>query len=828
MWLNKLVLCRMEQENQLYNRTSSGADFFRKSAPFFSLVAIFSFFLSVFVFAQPAAAQQTMVCDGYYTGSPTPQCISVPAGSAIFPPGSTAPPQGSNLDAVNVPRIPVGDQSLVPTCMDPPFCTSWSVGSVLSPMAPIGGDYTTPFNSYGVDVAPGHGWVPCTPDGGYCQGAFPFFGGYGFGWRSQPSNTSGCGNPLVTPCPGYVNRPSIIAPQNSSPFGLERSSCWDPVSSTYFPCGVNQYGFGVPVDPIVFLPDNRAYMWPPNTMVISGGVQRPLIPQGLQPCVDQFCTQTGCIQWDGFGNCINWGPVPCNCATENCEDATCTAWGPSTPTETIFPGDIVMPEMICPDPPDGTPCWPAYDIGCPAGYVARQYNADGTFNCLDMQAVMDATPPGDCEASVVGCIDEPDPFDPGTCTGPGCMTGPGSGLLPSLCDSSSFWSGFMSFLTGGIDPCDLTFDQLGLGYADQGGEQFAAFIGDWAQDVFLPDMRDMTTQWNVAILDQTLSLLQGEDAANQIRTQGLLQDQQMTAMRNYAPSENTCAMASVSPDLGRGLQAARATKTAILQESANRSLGAAGSGAEEGLRVYHRTAWEHYCNIFANEDENLGVTLGCTGHAGTPGDATDPDLRGADVSVERFLFRDTIDLHNENERIAAEAILKNLVDSSVAEPMSIAGEGTTQYRQQIRRRNHYTTLRQVVVEPVAGIIARRAAVRDSGYRDSVQAMRTAAGIPTDQQHEWPSYNEALLARSKEYFMNLDTLLKTNTDLGALRQDQLVNEALIAILLEDISELEEQINMLLQARASMTFNAAEGQRMDRELDLRPSPSIPVVP
>jgi hypothetical protein len=821
LWLNKLVLYRMEQENQLYNRTSSGADFFRKSAPFFSLVAIFSFFLSVFVFVQPAAAQQTLVCDGGLTGNPTPQCISVPADSALFPPGSRSPLPGQNMDLVNVPLLPAGDQSMTTACTTWDFgiCIGWNVPSVLSPMAPIGGDYGAgPF--YGVNVAPGQAWHPCSP-GGYCvpysQNTF----------RSQPANSIGCGNPFVTPCPGYNNVPTIVARRGASPVGLERTSCPDGFM-VWIPCGtVNQYSFGVPVDPIVFLPDNRAYMWPVGTLVISGGVQRTLTQQGGEPCIDQTCRNFECVSWDGFGNCTGMGWVFCDCNTQTCGEAVCNAWGQGPSTETILPGDIVMPPMTCPDPPDGTPCWPAYDIGCPAGYVARQYNADGTFNCLDMQAVMDAVGSGDCETSDAGCIEEPDPFDPGTCTGPGCMTGPGSSLLPGLCDSSSLMSGFMGFFIGlitQIDPCDLTFDQLGLGYADEGGEQFAAFIGDWAQDVFLPDMRDMTTQWNVAILDQTLSLLQGQDATNQIRTQGLLQDQQITGIRNISPSENTCAMASVGPDLGRGLQAARAAKTAMVQESIGRSMGEA---AQDGLRVHHRGAWGNYCNIFADPDENIGVTLDCTGDDGGA-NPNNVDLRGADVNIERFLFRDTIDLHSPHERIAAETLLRNLVDYNVAEPMPLVAEDTAQFRQKIRQRNHYTALRQVVVEPVAGIIARRAAVRDSGYSDAVQGIRTAVGIPPEQQHDWPSYNEALLARSKEYFMNLDTLLKINTDLGALRQDQLVNEALIAIMLEDISELEEQINMLLQARSSMYFNLQEDAHMTQELDLRPPAVTPVAP
>ncbi len=801
---------RMECENNLeYSFRGKWRLFSKKLAALALVLTLFSTF-----FANPAMAQQRLVCDPlmFPPDNPplmTPACLAVPAVTAVFPPGTTAPPAGASLDAVSEPIVPIGNQATGwnPCWWDPGTgCIGQNMNLYgLTPTPP-----TTPAsaypagNFYGVAIQPG--FREQFPGGPQCScsqapgGTLYSCAGGGGQVISQPLSS------FVGPVASNTPLPSIIAPQNAAPYGMGQDVCWDTVTWNWVPCGtVHAYSFQQPVDPIVFVPDGRAYMWPVGTSVISGATQSVLTQQGVSFCQATTCSQYLCTAWDGlgppgwWGSCIAWDFGTCLCES-------CTSYAPANPTVTINPGDIVLGPMGCPPNPPGGTCAPTYDIGCPPGFVARQYDAVGGFTCLTMQEYMDALPPV-CDYTVdptcTGGVIIPPPPGPGACVGAGCMTGPGSGLLPGLCDSSSYLSafGFLAGLVTGIDPCEFTMDQLGLTFAQnfEGGEQFATYMEDWWFNEYLPDMQDMTKQWNTSILDQSLSLGQFMDASNQTKQQDTLQNLEVEAMERYKPSENTCSMASIAPGLQRALQTTRAMKTAMLHESASRALNLPGSGTENGTRAYHSTEWANYCNIFADPADNRGVTNGC---GGVPG------LRGADVDVERFLFRDTINMNDANERLAAQAILKNLVDFRVAEPVYTGAVATAQAHQQINARNHYATLRQAVVEPVAGIIARRSAIPNSGYEVSVQDIRLAAGVPAALRHASPSYNEAILARSKEYFMNLDTLLKSNTDLGALRQDQVVNEALIAILLEDIAEVEAQINTVLQARSSMKFNTSE--------------------
>jgi len=766
-------------------------------------------------------AQQRMVCDPFMfppLGAPlqVPACLAVAPVTAVFPPGTVAPTPGMSLDAVSQPLVPVGNQSTVfdPCYWNPGFCNGGNVNQFgltpTPPSAPASTYAAGPF--YGVSIQPG--WRPCYP------GLAPCGSG---SYQSQPTSSFTGGNATL---------PTIIASQGVAPYGMERNDCWDPFLG-YYVCGtVSSYGFSKPVDPIVFVPDGRAYMWPIGTNVISGGVNTVLTQQGMATCNATSCTQHPCIGWlpggfctsfNALGNCDGYSGT-CNAwdfSDASCLNAVCTAWNPAETTVTINAGDIVLAPMGCPPNPPGGTCAPTYNIGCPAGFVARQYDAVGNFTCLTMEDYLAAIPPT-CDYTIdptcTGGIIIPPPPGPGVCVGAGCMTGPGSGLLPGLCDSGSYFGAFLGWLSGaitGIDPCNLTMDELGLSFAQnfEGGEQFADYMEDWWNDSMLPDMKDMTTQWNVAILDQTLSLGQFMDAGNQVRQQLKgVQANEDKSLARLKPSENTCSMASIAPGLQRALQTTRAVKSAMLQESAARALNLPGSGTENGRRVVHNQRWTDYCNVFADPTDNTGITNGCAGAAA---------LRGADINVERFLFRDTINLSDPNERAAADALLQNLVDYWVNEPLYPNSQNTAQLERKIAERNHFAALRQAVVEPVAGIIARRAAIPNSGYEISVQDMRMAAGVPAALRHASPSYNEAIQARSKEYFMNLDTLLKSNVDVGPLRQDQVVNEALISIMLEDIAEVEAQINTILESRMSMKLNTDEAKLKSDFERLRPN-------
>jgi hypothetical protein len=75
----------------------------------------------------------------------------------------------------------------------------------------------------------------------------------------------------------------------------------------------------------------------------------------------------------------------------------------------------------------------------------------------------------------------------------------------------------------------------------------------------------------------------------------------------------------------------------------------------------------------------------------------------------------------------------------------------------------------------------------------------AAGAPPE-----PSYNEIMLALTKERFFDPEYYARMANDDGALKQEQTSINAYMTITLQDIYKLQEQINALLAARAAIKF------------------------
>ncbi len=507
-------------------------------------------------------------------------------------------------------------------------------------------------------------------------------------------------------------------------------------------------------DPIVFLTTGEAIMVP-----IGTSIARP----------------TGTVVWPDAGCPSSSMPPQPGCQTTSGTLLPLSMMGQGHPTVVMLPGDILIP---------------------PPGYVDGPWQDSGayTYTPWTLQEIGHLTAPW----GLTTLFTPPPP--------------PPSAVLPLPC--------VPSIPPSGTDPCIQTaFNNLlpGLKFARdfEGGEQFQIFLNDWYNNEFEPAMKDMTEQLNVAAVDESRNIGSFYDAETQTKTQGLIQHEEVEANRRLRPSENMCAMATITTGMQTALQTTRAVKDAMNQEAASRALNLPGSGAEFGKHSYQEKRWDDYCTVSANTTDNAGAS-GCVGMGAIP---------GADINVERFLFRDTINMNNSNERTAASEILRNLVDPGSLEPLSPNFSSTNARRNKLLR-DHYAAVRQPLVDVVSGVIARRTSIPSAqlgaGVGMSVQAIRTQAGIPIAETTTSPSYNEMMQARSKEYFFNVDKLLQAGADIGAVRQELVVNEALIAVTLQDIEELERQLNAVLMSQSTMKYNEAESRNTSMNMSSAPKP------
>lgn len=98
--------------------------------------------------------------------------------------------------------------------------------------------------------------------------------------------------------------------------------------------------------------------------------------------------------------------------------------------------------------------------------------------------------------------------------------------------------------------------------------------------------------------------------------------------------------------------------------------------------------------------------------------------------------------------------------------------------------------------------------------ETVREIRERAGVPADLISDKPSYNEIMLAMTKERFLDPDYYTRMLNDLSALKQEQASVSAYITMQLQDIYLLQEQINILLAARSSMRLDQGNQGEMNR--------------
>jgi hypothetical protein len=332
-----------------------------------------------------------------------------------------------------------------------------------------------------------------------------------------------------------------------------------------------------------------------------------------------------------------------------------------------------------------------------------------------------------------------------------------------------------------------------------GGEQTATYFMNSWNDSILPGMKDMTKQLHAASLTRSLFAGMTLDAQNLNKTFHTLALKEDEARKRTRPSETTCAAATPLAALSRTNSLSKSLNSAIATDLRRRSDLVQGTPqGTSGIAGDLQSRFKRYCDYLQHASDNGGET-GC-GAA-----ATAPAARG-DVYVEHTLFRDTINLADVNERMATQALLENLVEPRISG--NLKSEATMKsspgQESQIRRRDAMT-IRNLSYTVVGGIVSRRAAISDTIIGPQIQDIRERAGIPVDERSNMPSYNEIMLAMTKERFLDPAYAIRTKDDIAVIRQEQVAVDAYTSMVMSDIKLLQEQVNAMMAVRNSLLVN-----------------------
>ena len=358
-------------------------------------------------------------------------------------------------------------------------------------------------------------------------------------------------------------------------------------------------------------------------------------------------------------------------------------------------------------------------------------------------------------------------------------------------------------LTGsfGMSPCEWSRDMVPVDSAQdhQGGWYLMKYVEDWWNGEMLPSMQQMTAQIYAGTVDQTRQLGSMMDMQAASSTAALIQQKEYEATKNAIPSDQTCVAATPINAMSRNTKVASALTQGFRNDVTARSAGAPGSTAERGSAADQKARIDTYCAHFYDPKVNAG-------NAPCPTSATPVPQPNADVDVENFLLKDTIDLRDPAQSAAANAILTNIVQPRVDDRLHPSVVDTPQGQEWILQKEHIKSIRNIATDVVASIISRRAAIPNGSTGQEVRAIREKIGIDPIRISNDPSYHEIMQAMTRERFFDPSYYATMAGSLGSVRQEQTMVNAYIVLQMQDVYKLQEQINALLAARAAMKLNA----------------------
>ncbi len=329
--------------------------------------------------------------------------------------------------------------------------------------------------------------------------------------------------------------------------------------------------------------------------------------------------------------------------------------------------------------------------------------------------------------------------------------------------------------------------------APPGGKLITSFLNKaWWPKIAFPHLQDLSSQLHAFRIGNSQMLGRAIDAQtlNQnSRAQKLLS---FKARQRYTPNEYSCVAASNVTSLSKSASTANAMNKGLKKDLNKRS-------AKANPIIDHADKWTEYCAIFQDPKNNNGMN-GCSEEKEGP-------MPNGDIDIEGILFADTINMMNDDEYKAAKALLVNLAQPDVRFKPVQSSLATVAAKENILKFQHLEAVRNVATNSITDIISRRMSIPANG-QNFVKRIRETAGIDSEKISENPSYNELMLALTKERFLDSKYFMKVQKTPDAIRQEQTVVAGYINMQLNDIYKIQEQINILTAARTALRFNADE--------------------
>ncbi len=324
-----------------------------------------------------------------------------------------------------------------------------------------------------------------------------------------------------------------------------------------------------------------------------------------------------------------------------------------------------------------------------------------------------------------------------------------------------------------------------------GGKLITTFLNKtWWPKIAFPHLQSLSSQIHALRIANSQMLGKAIDAQTLNQLSRARQLLSYKARKRNTPNEYSCVAATNAIPLSKSASTANAMNKGLKKDLNIRS--ASVSPIHD-----HANRWAEYCSTFQDPKNNNGMN-GCE-------NAKEGPMPDGDIDIEGILFADTINMMNDDEYKAAKALLINLAQPDLRFKPVKSALDTATAKESILRFQHLEAVRNVATNLISDIISRRMSIPANG-KNFIKEIRKIAGIDPEQISDNPSYNELMLALTKERFLDPKYFMKVQKTPDAIRQEQTVVAGHINMQLNDIYKMQEQINILTAARTALRFNA----------------------
>lgn len=310
----------------------------------------------------------------------------------------------------------------------------------------------------------------------------------------------------------------------------------------------------------------------------------------------------------------------------------------------------------------------------------------------------------------------------------------------------------------------------------------------------LPAMKDMTAQLNTMDVQHSGGMGRFADVTDGNRTNRQLENLELQTHREQRPSAVVCSAGTGAGGMTRADAFRRAYAAQAPVEELPRGANRKGSTGALGSAQNTKARWDDYTANYCDPTYNNG-NAGCA----AAGAEVNRDL---DVSGEVF-EKETIDLTDPKTKAATDALVQNIAEPKVPEPVAAAATKTVSGEAELLAARAYQARRQTIYDALKYIIANRAP--GSNLKDFAESMEGAAGYDPSMISKNPSHNEIMQMMMAGRFRTGNYSFNQVDEPENNAREAVIQQAFQTMQLSDDLDLMDRYGLLLAADAGQQIN-----------------------